>query len=755
MTVSFATKVPLSAGALRSRTASLFSAFCLVLVGIWAVFDLQPRPLLLPTDHQLRLLAHLRQIAAAPHPLGTPEHDRVRDYILATLRKDGLSPEVQRATSIFDAHDLYRVAEVQNIVVRVPGTTSGHALLVAAHYDSAPVSLGAADDGAAVACMMELAGDLQHGSMSTNAVIFLFSDGEEWGMLGARSFLSHVWSKEVAAVVNLDARGSGGSPVLLQTAGDDRQLLALLGHSRAPLWAASYTAAGYHASGNDTDFSIFETRAWPGYNIAFFDKSENYHTEHDNLGRLDPATLKQLDRALQRLVRTLATTDLSRLSSSDQAAYASLPGGIVLSMPVRFVTPFALASFVFAVVLAIVRIRPSWKVVAETLARSLLGAALAVALIGMVDITLQKDLDGLMRWQDRDGFLWAALLAVSGLTIAAFVWKFEKPNDVHRPASIVALVLMLSLGGCILAWALPQAAYLLSGPALLGCVVLLLPKDWHFASILLYPSAFLWVQTIWQLATGLGMRAQWLLLPLAALLALTLSLTMLHRSTSRNLCAYGLIVLAIIFGTSAAAIARFDSDHPRTDHLMNTADMEAESARWFTYDDQLDFWNSRYLPNARRDNLRSFLGGHEFPGYSSPAPYPSGLSGSKLSMSALHGNQVDLLLTAHSGVSAIRIDIYSEGRIRAANIANNFLALGSYQHSTIGHAELTLAYFNPPDSPVPLRLILDDPHSLTVTLVDITFGLDKVTRPRNVIASPQTPTDGLYVRQSFEFLKEN
>ena len=110
-----------------------------------------------------------------------------------------------------------------------------------AHYDSAPVSLGAGDDGAAVACLLELAYALKRGPTPTNDVIFLFSDGEEWGLLGARSFLTHPWAKEIQTVVNLDARGSAGRPVLLQTAGATLRLLALLKQSRAPLWAAYST----------------------------------------------------------------------------------------------------------------------------------------------------------------------------------------------------------------------------------------------------------------------------------------------------------------------------------------------------------------------------------------------------------------------------------------------------------------------------------------------------------------------------------
>src|SRR5438552_11328143 len=47
-----------------------------------------------------RAMRHVEEIAARPHPMGTAEHDRVRDYIIAQLTQFGVNPQIQRATAI-------------------------------------------------------------------------------------------------------------------------------------------------------------------------------------------------------------------------------------------------------------------------------------------------------------------------------------------------------------------------------------------------------------------------------------------------------------------------------------------------------------------------------------------------------------------------------------------------------------------------------------------------------------------------------
>lgn len=65
--------------------------------------------------------------------MGTQEHKRVRDYLVAQITDLGLTPEIQSATGVTP---LYQVAgRVENIAARLRGTSETHdAVMLAAHY---------------------------------------------------------------------------------------------------------------------------------------------------------------------------------------------------------------------------------------------------------------------------------------------------------------------------------------------------------------------------------------------------------------------------------------------------------------------------------------------------------------------------------------------------------------------------------------------------------------------------------------------
>src|SRR5438445_8132487 len=101
-----------------------------------------------------RAMRHVVQIAQRPHPMGTPDHVRVRDYIVDQLSRLGLRPQIQQATAIGTR---YRQAgRVQNILARLPGSDPNHnAVLIMAHYDGVEAGPAASDDGAGAAALLE------------------------------------------------------------------------------------------------------------------------------------------------------------------------------------------------------------------------------------------------------------------------------------------------------------------------------------------------------------------------------------------------------------------------------------------------------------------------------------------------------------------------------------------------------------------------------------------------------------------------
>ncbi|MFL5477657.1 MAG: M20/M25/M40 family metallo-hydrolase, partial [Gemmatimonadaceae bacterium] len=165
-----------------------------------------------------RAMHHVEQIAQRPHPMGTADHDRVRDYILGQLTALVLGPQIQQTTAIGTR---YREAgRVQNILVRLPGTDPGHkAVLIMAHYDGVEAGPAASDDGAGSAALLETLRALRsHKQPLSHDVIAMFTDGEEAGLLGAAAFVrEHPWAKDIAVVLNFEARGTSGRSFMFET----------------------------------------------------------------------------------------------------------------------------------------------------------------------------------------------------------------------------------------------------------------------------------------------------------------------------------------------------------------------------------------------------------------------------------------------------------------------------------------------------------------------------------------------------------
>src|SRR5689334_2475274 len=137
-----------------------------------------------------RSLAVLRTLVGdgSPHPVGSPADDRVRERIVAELRRLGYSPEIQEGTW---CNRRGLCARLRNVVARLDGASpnsSGKAVLLMAHYDSVQAGPGVGDDLSGVATILEVARALKSGPPPKSPVVFLLNEGEEAGLLGAELF---------------------------------------------------------------------------------------------------------------------------------------------------------------------------------------------------------------------------------------------------------------------------------------------------------------------------------------------------------------------------------------------------------------------------------------------------------------------------------------------------------------------------------------------------------------------------------------
>jgi hypothetical protein len=109
-----------------------------------------------------RAMDHVPVISQEPHVTGSPEIHKVRDYILGELTSLGFKAETQLILEQYSLRD-DEVALVENVLARIPGKNPSGSIVFMGHYDSAPHSPGAGDDGEAVAVMIETARALAAG----------------------------------------------------------------------------------------------------------------------------------------------------------------------------------------------------------------------------------------------------------------------------------------------------------------------------------------------------------------------------------------------------------------------------------------------------------------------------------------------------------------------------------------------------------------------------------------------------------------
>jgi Peptidase family M28 len=311
----------------------------------------RPRPATAPPNQfsaeRARNLLYQMVGNDVPHPIGSPDNDHVRQFIVDQFTRLGYDPQVQTA---FACDEYGTCGLVKNVLARLDGSEPGAAVLLAAHYDSVPAGPGASDDGAGAAAVLEIARALKSMPVPRHSIILMIDDGEEAGLLGARAFVNyHPWAHEVRAAVNLEARGTAGPSIMFETGSANEWAVRLFAlHASHPTTnSISYTV--YKMLPNDTDFTVFKAAGIEGLNFAFIGDVAHYHTPLDNFANANPASLQHHgDNALPSIV-ALANTDLENLPRSE-AAYFDVFGHWVARWPARRSWPAGIIALLLVIV---------------------------------------------------------------------------------------------------------------------------------------------------------------------------------------------------------------------------------------------------------------------------------------------------------------------------------------------------------------------------------------------------------------------
>ncbi len=501
--------------------------------------------------------------------MGAVEHGRVRDYILTELTALGFRPEIQKATGIGTR---YREAgAVENILARLPGADSGgKAVLIMAHYDGVEAGSATADDGAACAALLETLRALRaRPRPPMHDVIALFTDGEESGLLGAAAFVrEHPWAKDVAVVLNFEARGTTGRSFMFETGPGNLDAARALRHAPGATAGSVYTTI-YRMLPNDTDLSELAALHLPALNFAFADGVERYHTSRDDLPHLDHGSLQHHGSQMLAMAQTLADSQLPRPITGDGVFFDLPIVGLVvypqgLELPLAFVALILVGAVIFR--------EPGLA------ARGALVALIALLVAAAVGWTVSLGFHGPAVWS---GISAACIVLLSlSLTVicSAFAVRWVGSRGLYTGTLIVWLVVAF-----LLAARAPGASYLFIWPLLSAAMARLVGRgrpiaEWLTAgAALLLLAGFIYgVSVIMLGVTGTGAAALAIVTLLVALLLAPLIdvvTASFHRQAATALGVAGMVC----YGIAALAI-RPDADHPVRSAIIYAENVDSSDA---------------------------------------------------------------------------------------------------------------------------------------------------------------------------------
>jgi hypothetical protein len=587
-----------------------------------------------------RALAHVRAIAAVPHPVGSSANASSREYILAQLSALGMNPQVVPAMGIYHRSGTVIAGNTQNVVARLPGTTKSGAIMLMAHYDSVSSGPGAADDAAGVATILETVRALQTETPLKNDLIVLITDGEEAQLLGAEAFVaSHPWLKDVGLVMNFEARGNSGPALLFETSANNAPLIKEVANTAPFPIGSSLFYALYKLLPNDTDFTVFRPARTPGLNFAFGGHLEAYHSWLDTADNLDTKSLQHHGSYALALSRRFGQMDLNQFKEArGDDVFFDWFGSHFIAYSERWVLineVVATALLLLVIVLGVrrgeVRRRSLLLAVVGCLAMLLIFPGVMASLGWLLLQLLGRRI--LLGDTSANSLLLIGL-AVLGAAIGCVVLAKLRSRFNIQELSLTGLVVV-----CVLSWAiallLPAGSYLLFWPLLLtivGFAVLALLKAGSpraqllgtlpgaVAAVLLFaPVAYLLY--VFLTLNLLSIAAIGVLLGFFFILCVPLVNVATPQPLWRILVLPLLVVAGVCLGMGIVQ-SHPSAQHPRRDSLLYAVNADDHTAAWLSDDRGSDAYTAQFLPGGalKRQPIPNFLAGSPRPVLSGAAP---------------------------------------------------------------------------------------------------------------------------------------
>jgi hypothetical protein len=728
-----------------------------------------PAPLLASVSPSVfssaRAMSTVRHIAQKPHPIGTSENAKVRNYLVAELKALGLEPHVQTALGVNKSNQGGSVGVVRNVLVRVPGRISSKALLLVAHYDSTHTGPGAADDGASVAAILETLRALKTLPTLQNDLICLFTDGEEAGLLGSEAFVAeHPWAKRIGLVLNFEYRGNQGPFIMFETSLGNGKLISGFAKATPHPLGNSLMYEVYKHMPNDTDMTVFKWAGIPGMNFAAIEGVTSYHTQLDRPDLLQEGSLQHQGEILLALAQHFGNTPLDDLRSAD-SVYFDAPGLGLVNYTVSWVLPLCgVLILLFAIALHL-GLKSRELRGARTALRALAFLIIIPLLAGISQLLwagirrLHPEYDTLLHGDTYNShwYLLAFVMLVIGLFafIQSGMRRWIRPMELALGAMGCWLVFLIaaSIG-------LPGASFLFFwplAPLLLTLGILFWQRIENTSSPLFLglillgvaPGILMLTPLIKALFAGLTPQLMGVVMAVMVML-LGLLVSLIDALTQRLLLPWLSLATGILFLVTGSLTAGFDTGHPRPDNLFYAVDGSTGNALWLSQDKSLDAWTRNFFPsNPERRPIPEIFGEGSWAFWATAAP-----------VFALPAPTIEVLEDSTTGTIR-KINIQVRSLRHAPKLSLSVEGTGVISSKVEGRLfsqafrpEWRLKGFGMPEKGLNIELNVQAGSPFKIRVIDISYELPPTSlqsRPPNMIAQPFGLSDTTVVVKTVVF----
>jgi Peptidase family M28 len=721
-----------------------------------------------------RAMPDLKAISQAPHPIGSAAHAAVREYLMTQLKAMGLRPEIQATTVIQPGDGGFGAGRVQNVLVRIPGKASTGAIVLDGHYDAADTGPGASDCGSCVVTGLETLRAIRAGTPLNNDLIFVFADGEEVGMLGARAFAAeHPWAKDVKLAINFEASGSRGAAVMYITSRNNQRLISEFVKAVPYPRMTSFSPAFWGllpGAQIGCDLEEYTASGSGGFGFYYGGDTPAYHTLRDNVTEIDRRSIQHNGSYALSLLQHFGNLDLKTLKATQNAVYFNVLPNVVLHYPESQVLPLAIVTSILFVVVVWFgfRARRLTTKGVSLGAIAFLLSAIGVVILNILGWWLMRSLNPSLQ-VFLIGNYQANLYHLSFvvLTVAAMMGIYTglcKRFNLDEMA-IGALVVWLLLTIASSAW-LPGASYLFTIPllcsllawswifltrnhswigilllsvAIVPGIVLLLPVQVYFGSWMARFEGMMNVplSTLQMVFTALICG---LLIPQFNFFT---SFSPIASRSPRWIAPGGTLLIGITLLTIATFNSGFSAAHPRPNTMSYLLDADRGEANWVSSDRHLDPWKAQIMgANAQRQQVEFGLS-PAASGFSTPAPLVNlpALEVQRLESSTM--STLRLRLKSPRQASIAFVDLTTQGTITQAAIDRKPLDLTPLTPKQ--RQALKFIFFGLPPEGIELTLELTNSQSVQMKLEDYVWGLPAISgkaiapRPADLMPAPGHP----------------